>query len=81
MAYSEAQKKATEKWNKEAYDEIKLRVEKGNKKTIQDYAKMKKTTVNSLINELLAEEISKEIPSYTFNKKRECRSKIDTNEA
>ena len=41
MAYSEAQKKAVKKYNEKAYDEIKVRVKKGNKKIIQDYAKAK----------------------------------------
>ena len=31
MAYSEAQKKAVKKYNEKSYDEIKVRVKKGNK--------------------------------------------------
>ena len=57
MAYSEAQKKALKKYNEKAYDEIKVRVKKGNKKIIQDYAKAKDETVNQLINRLLESEI------------------------
>lgn len=57
MAYSEAQKKAVKKYNEKAYDEIKVRVKKGNKKIIQDYAKAKDETVNQLINRLLESEI------------------------
>lgn len=61
MAYSEAQKKATATYNEKAYDEIKLRVKKGNKEIIKEYAKGKNETVNQLINRLL----TKEIPSYS----------------
>ena len=57
MAHSEAQKKAVKKYNEKAYDEIKVRVKKGNKKIIQDYAKAKDETVNQLINRLLESEI------------------------
>ena len=42
MAYSEAQKKAVKKYNEKAYDEIKLRVKKGNKDIIQKHAESNK---------------------------------------
>lgn len=58
MAYSEAQKKAVKKYNEKAYDEIKLRVKKGQKQIIQDYAASHEDkTVNKLINRLLENEI------------------------
>lgn len=57
MAYSEAQKKAVKKYNEKSYDEIKLRVKKGNKEVIQKYAESKNETVNRLINRLLENEI------------------------
>lgn len=58
MAYSEAQKRAVKKYNEKSYDEIKLRVKKGQKQIIQDYAASKDDkTVNQLINRLLKEEI------------------------
>lgn len=57
MAYSEAQKKAVKKYNEKAYDEIKVRVKKGNKNIIQEYADSKQETVNKLINRLLEDEI------------------------
>ena len=50
MAYSEAQKKAVKKYNEKSYDEIKVRVKKGNKEIIQEYAQTKEETVNSMIN-------------------------------
>lgn len=57
MAYSEAQKKAVKKYNEKAYDEIKVRVKKGNKEIIQKYADSQNITVNKLINNLLEKEI------------------------
>lgn len=57
MAYSEAQKKAVKKYNEKSYDEIKLRVKKGNKEIIQNYASTNNETVNRLINRLLENEI------------------------
>lgn len=57
MAYSEAQKKAVKKYNEKSYDEIKLRVKKGNKEIIQKYAESNNETVNRMINRLLESEI------------------------
>ena len=57
MAYSEAQKKAVKKYNEKTYDEIKVRVKKGNKDIIQKYAESKNETVNGMINRLLETEI------------------------
>lgn len=57
MTYSEAQKKAVKKYNEKAYDEIKVRVKKGNKEIIQSYAESQNETVNGLINKLLETEI------------------------
>lgn len=57
MPYSEAQKKAVKKYNEKSYDEIKLRVKKGNKEIIQKYAELKNETVNKMINRLIENEI------------------------
>lgn len=57
MAYSEAQKKAVKKYNEKSYDELKIRVKKGNKEVIQQYATIKNETVNGMINRLLESEI------------------------
>lgn len=57
MAYSESQKKAVKKYNEKSYDEIKVRVKKGNKTVIQQYAESNNETVNGLINRLLESEI------------------------
>ena len=55
--YSEAQKKAVAKYNAKAYDEIKIRVQKGAKTVISDYAAAQGKSTNGLINELLEGEI------------------------
>lgn len=57
MALSEARKRANAKYNAKAYDEIKIRVQKGNKKIISDYAASNGRSVNGLVNELLADKI------------------------
>lgn len=57
MAYSEAQKKAVKKYNEKSYDEIKLRVKKGNKDLIQKHAESNNETVNGMLNRLLENEI------------------------
>ena len=55
MAISEARHRANEKWNAKAYDEIKVRVPKGDKEKIQAYAQENGETVNGFINRLIAE--------------------------
>ncbi len=55
--YSEAQKKAVAKYNAKTYDEIKIRVKKGAKAVISDYAAAKGKSTNGLVNELLEAEI------------------------
>ena len=55
--YSEAQKKAVAKYNAKAYEEIKIRVHKGNKTIISDYATSKGKSINGFVNELLEAEI------------------------
>lgn len=57
IAYSEAQKKAVKKYNEKSYDEIKVRVKKGNKDIIQKHAESNNETVNRMINRLLEKEI------------------------
>ncbi len=57
MAYSEAQKKAVKKYNEKSYDEIKLRVKKGNKDIIKEHAESNNETINGMINRLLENEI------------------------
>ena len=55
MAISEARHRANEKWNAKAYDEIKVRVPKGDKEKIQAFAQQSGETVNGFINRLIVE--------------------------
>jgi hypothetical protein len=55
VAISEARHRANEKWNAKAYDEIKVRVPKGDKEKIQAFAQEKGETVNGFINRLIME--------------------------
>lgn len=57
-AVSNAQKIATEKYLKKTYDEIKIRVPKGQKEIIQEHAESMKESTNSFINRAI---------SYTIN--------------
>lgn len=49
MATSQAQKKATEKWQKENYEFIKLRLNKGQKETIKNKAQKENKSINQYI--------------------------------
>lgn len=51
--YSEAQKKAVAKYNAKAYDEIKIRVPKGDKEIYKAIAEAKGKSLNQMITEML----------------------------
>lgn len=53
MGYTEAQKQATARYNKKAYDRIDIIVPKGKRKTIQDFAKKRGLSTNKFINEAI----------------------------
>lgn len=59
MSVSLAQQRATAKYNKTNYDSIHLRVPKGRKQEIQDYAKKQGETLNSFINRLIDDALQK----------------------
>ena len=59
MAYSESQKKATQRYNAKAYDRIEVRVPKGNKQMVIDKA----ASEGKGINEYLLGLLEKEIPN------------------
>lgn len=60
MAYSESQKKAVAKYNAKAYDELKIRVPKGKKDTIKDFAASKGKSINEFANEAIDEKMERE---------------------
>lgn len=53
MAYSDAQKEATARYNKKAYDRIEIKVIKGRKAKIFAFASSKHKSVNQFIVELI----------------------------
>jgi len=50
MGYTEAQKEATARYNKKAYDRIDIIVPKGKRKVIQNFAKKQGLSTNKFIN-------------------------------
>lgn len=51
MATSQAQKRANEKWQKENYEFIKLRLNKGEKEKIQETAQAEGKSINQYIRD------------------------------
>ena len=53
MAYSKAGMKAVDKYVRENYDRVGIKLPKGRKATVEAHAKSKGESINSLINALL----------------------------
>ena len=60
MPASKAQQKAVSKYMKANYDEIKVRVPKGQKEAIQAHAATRGESVNGFINRVISEAIERE---------------------
>ena len=60
MAVSDAQKKATAKYMKKAYEEIKVRVKRGTKAKIEDAAKASDSSINAYIKDAVKRRILEE---------------------
>lgn len=60
MAPSEAQKRATAKWQKEKVEEVKFRVPKGEKTIIQEHAKAQGESTNSFIYRAINETMERD---------------------
>ena len=60
MAYSEAQKEATARYNKKAYDRINLVVPKGKSALIAEFAKSQGKSLNRFINDAIDIQIQQE---------------------
>lgn len=59
MKASEAQKRASKKWEDENIESVRFRVAKGKKKLIQECAIKNNESVNSMLNRLVDTEIKK----------------------
>ena len=57
---SEAMRKAITKYQKEKCDEIKIRVPKGKKSIIKEFAESKGKSVNGFVNEAVDEKMERE---------------------
>lgn len=58
MPYTDAQKKATAKYNAKAYDRIEIKVKKGQKEIIQKRAEQLNKSVNGYITDLIEEDLA-----------------------
>ena len=58
MAYSDAQREATARYNKKAYDRIEIKVKKGRKHEIRAYAAGKNKSLNKFIVDLIEKEMN-----------------------
>lgn len=60
MAISKSQQKAVKKYNAKAYEEIKVRVYKGNKNKIKSHAEEQGESLNGFINRAIDETIERD---------------------
>ena len=60
MPASKAQQKAVGKYMKENYDEIKVRVPKGDKEQVQIHAAAQSESVNAFINRAIAQTMERD---------------------
>lgn len=60
---SKAQQKAVSKYMKENYDEIKVRVEKGQKEIIKAHAEAQGESVNGFINRAIEQQMERDVIS------------------
>lgn len=58
MALSEARKKANEKYNAKAYDQVKVLVKKGQRDVIRQHAESKGLSLNGYINKLISDDMN-----------------------
>lgn len=60
MKYSDAQKEATARYNKKAYDRINIIVRKGQRQIIKDFAASQGKSLNRFILDAVEKEMNKE---------------------
>ena len=60
MAISAARHKANEKYNAKAYEEIKVRVSKGDKEKIKEHADARGESVNGFIGRAISEQMKRD---------------------
>lgn len=57
MAYSEAQKRASRKYNEKAYDRLYITIEKGQKEKIREKAAENGMSLNEFVSKLIKENL------------------------
>ena len=60
MPISEARRKANERYNAKAYDEIKVRVPKGHKTELQAHAEQRNESLNGFINRAIDAQLERD---------------------
>ena len=60
MPISEARRKANERYNAKAYDEIKVRVPKGQKAELQAHAEQRNESLNGFINRAIDTQVERD---------------------
>ena len=60
MPISDARRRANEKFNAKAYDEIKTRVQKGQKSVIQSHAQQQGESLNGFVNRAIVETMKRD---------------------
>lgn len=60
MALSEARKKANEKYNAKAYDQVKVLVKKGEREQLKTHAERQGESLNGFINRAIKETIERD---------------------
>ena len=60
MGYTEAQKEATARYNKKAYDRIDIIVPKGKRAIIKDFARKQGKSTNRFINDAIDKAMSEQ---------------------
>lgn len=61
MPMSEARKKANEKYNAKAYDQVKIIMKKGQREQVKTYAESRGMSLNGYINKLIADDMGAEL--------------------
>ena len=68
---SRTSSRVKDRYNAKAYDEMKIRVPKGQKAAVEAYAKQKGESVNSLVNRLLREDMGVSEDAWKRDKEEE----------
>lgn len=61
MAYTQATNKAVQRYNKKTYDDLRIRVKKGEADQIKAYAEIHGESLNGYINRLIAQDMGESL--------------------